>query len=127
MLLALSPFHFETMANRMFELFKNPLQRSNIDWRNLTPEEQAGLSDGLMIGSRGFGRAAEGLVPSKDSLINKIPLVGGLNKLIEENLFGPSGYISGLKFNSYAALKQSIMKSELNSSEAGVEGSQPLR
>ena len=110
-ILSLSPFHWATMTNRMFELLKNPFQRPTIDFLNPSPELQAGLRDGLMLGGRGMGRAAEGIVPSKESFVNKIPLVGGLNKLIEENLFGSSGYISGLKVEAYATLKREIQKS----------------
>lgn len=120
-LVALSPFHWATMANRMLELVKNPLQRPQVDWNNLTPDQQSGLRDGLMIGGRNMGRVAEGIMPSKESVINKIPLVGGLNKLIEENLFGPSGYISGLKFDAYGTLKDSLAKSypNLNDQQVG--------
>ena len=120
-LLSLSPFHWDTMANRMFELMKNPLAKGDIDFLNPSPELQEGMRDGLMLGGRGMGRAAEGLVPSKESFINKIPLVGGLNKLIEENLFGSAGYISGLKVRAYGTLRDAIQKSypSLSPIEAG--------
>jgi hypothetical protein len=120
-LLSLSPFHWATVTNRMLELAQNPFSTAKIDWHNLTPVQQDALSDGLMIGGRGLRRASEGLVPGKESLINRIPVVGGVNKLIEQNLFGPSGYLSRLKFSAYDSLRDSIQKSQPNLSprEAG--------
>ncbi len=113
-LLALSPFHWATVTNRMFELGKNPFSLPKIDWHNLSGDERDALNNGLMIGGRGLRRVSEGLVPSRDALINRIPLVGGVNRLIDDNLFGASGYISRLKFKAYADLRDAIRRSKPN-------------
>jgi hypothetical protein len=132
-LLSLSPFHWATILNRTLESGMNPLWGTNrkmlfvpkdIDYFNLSDAQKSAIRDGVVASSTrpGFsGYLGEGLVGEKNSLINKIPLIGNFNRAIEERLFGPSGWITSLKFDLYDKLKGQIMKSkpDLDETQAG--------
>lgn len=126
-LLSLSPFHWVTILNRSLEAGLNPFTGTNrkflfmpkdIDYYNLTPAQSAALRDGVVTsytrpGSSGYlnESAGEGLT-GQGSVLNKIPLIGGLNRAIEDKLFGPKGWITSLKFDLYDKLKGELMQSK---------------
>jgi hypothetical protein len=126
-LLSLSPFHWATILNRSLEAGLNPFTGTNrkflfvpkdIDYYNLTPAQSAALRDGVVTsytrpGSSGYlnESAGEGLT-GQGSVLNKIPLIGGLNRAIEDKLFGPHGWITSLKFDLYDKLKGELQQSK---------------
>ena len=122
-LLALSPFHWNTILNRTLEAGMNPFKGTNrkflfmpkdIDYYNLTPAQTRAIHAGVVVSSTrpGFsGYLDEGLASGEDSFINKIPLIGDFNKAIEGRLFGPHGWISSLKFDLFDKLSGEIQKS----------------
>jgi hypothetical protein len=114
-LLSLSPFHFATIFNRALESGTNPFTGAEpIDYFNLTDNQKAAIRDGITTGNgrpSGGYLESEGVTSDPKSIVNKIPLLGGWNKFVEEKLFGPQGYITRLKFKTYDNLKGEILKS----------------
>ena len=139
-LLALSPFHWATITSRSLESGLNPFGGNHnllrqisagaqdilgvkkpiflpkdIDYFNLTPAQESALRDGITVGAsrtqRLSSEAAEGNV-SEGSFLDRLPIVGGFNRQIEERLFSPHGWITSLKFDLYDKLKGEIMKSK---------------
>ena len=79
-----------------------------VDYYNLTDSQMAAIRDGVVVSNTRPGHMnylEEGNVAGHDSFANKIPYVGGVNRWIEHRLFGPHGFITGLKFELYDQLK----------------------
>lgn len=122
-LLSLSPFHWATILNRSLEAGLNPFGGTNrkfifvpkeIDYYNLTEAQQRAIHSGVVVSSTrpGYsGYLEEGLGAESDSIINRIPLVGNLNRAIEGRLFGPHGWITSLKFDLFDKLSAEMRKS----------------
>lgn len=122
-LLALSPFHWDTILNRALESGMNVVRGANrrfvfmpkaLDYFHPTDAQLDAMKNGVVVASTrpGFGGyLSEGLGSSRESLINRIPLVGDFNRAIEEKLFGPHGWITSLKFDLYDRLKKEIQRS----------------
>jgi hypothetical protein len=148
-LLALSPFHWATITGRTLESGMSPFGEGHnlaryasgvvqdmfrvkdqiftpkdIDYYNLTPVQQRAIDAGVVVGSTrpGFSGepAGEGVTSSEDSIINRIPFVGGFNRAIETRLFGPHGWISSLKMDLFGKLSDEVKKSrpELTQTQA---------
>lgn len=117
-LLSASPFHWVTILNRSLEAGLNPISSLKeifapkaIDYFHLTDAQSAAIRDGVVAGSTkpSFSQyMAEGNTPGHQSLANKLPIIGGFNRQIEERLFGPTGWITSLKFDLYDKLKEQV-------------------
>jgi predicted ABC-type ATPase len=137
-LLSLSPFHWNTMMTRMLEanptpggvasigknLYRSLTMPAPVDYYHLTPQQEFAINSGVVASNTrpGFSDyTSEGLTAGHDSLASKIPLVGKFNQWIESRLFGPQGFITGLKFDLHDKLTSEIQKSMPNVSreEAG--------
>lgn len=127
-LLSLSPFHWATVTSRLLEAnptfqgiksigknFANAVSMPTpIDYFNLTPEQTAAINDGIVVANTrpGFsGYTEEGNV-GHGALVNKVPILGKVNQWLESRLFGPQGYITGMKFDLYDKIKTELMKSQ---------------
>jgi predicted ABC-type ATPase len=130
-LLSLSPFHWNTMMSRMLEANPTPsgvasigrnLKRSltmpaPVDYYHLTPQQEFAINSGVTVSSTRPGHmeyTEEGTVPGHNSLATKIPLIGRFNSWIESRLFGPQGFITGLKFDLHDKLTNELQKSMPN-------------
>ena len=136
-LLALSPFHWDTIFNRGLEVGagKEIFSPRPVDYFNLTENQKAALRGGVVVANtRPFtsGYLEEGLGSGgNESPINKginaaLKKLGvsenlagklNLNQVLEHKLFGPQGYITRLKFQTFDALKPEIMRQYPNLSE----------
>jgi hypothetical protein len=136
-LLSMSPFHWNTMITRALEGGMSPVKilgrlhqatyfhgtpeiphsismPDSIDYNNLTDNQMKGIQDGLVVSNTHPGHSdylAEGNASGHESWATQLPLVGKWNKAIESRLFGPQGFITGLKFDLYDQLKTQISKS----------------
>jgi hypothetical protein len=95
-----------------------------VDYYHLTPQQEFAIQSGVVASNTRPGHmdyTAEGNVAGHDSLAAKIPLVGKFNRWIESRLFGPQGFITGLKFDLHDKLTNEIQKSmpNLTREEAG--------
>jgi hypothetical protein len=123
-LLSASPFHWVTILNRSLEAGLNPINSlkeifapKSIDYFNLSPAQQAAIRDGVVAGNTKpsfSGYMSEGNTPGHQALANKLPIIGGFNRQIEERLFGPTGWITSLKFDLYDKLKQEVANTNPN-------------
>ena len=135
MLLSLSPFHWNTMITRALEAGMNPmvigrnLHRATylegspklmmgmprpIDYENLTKEQQYAIDSGVVVSNTRPGHSdflEEGNVVGHHSWAAKMPLIGGFNRWIEGRLFGPQGFITGLKFDLHDQMVKQIKSS----------------
>jgi hypothetical protein len=134
-LLSLSPFHWFTVATRALEAnpggglgsiahnAANVVKMPNpVDYFNLKPEQMQAIKDGLVVANTrpGFsGYTEEGNVAGSESFASKIPYVGKLNHAIEARLFGPQGFITGLKFDLYDKLKGEYVGKGMAPEQAG--------
>jgi hypothetical protein len=88
-----------------------------VDYYHLTPQQEFAINSGVVASNTrpGFSDyTSEGLTAGHDSLAAKIPLVGKFNQWIESRLFGPQGFITGLKFDLHDKLTNEIRKSMPN-------------
>ena len=128
LLLSFSPFHWNTIFNRTLESGMNPreiFKPKPVDYFNLTDPQKAAIRDGVSVAnakpsSSGF-LDSEGLASGPKSLASQIPGLGNINHFLETRLFGPQGWITGLKFELYDNLKADILKGnpKLSDEQAG--------
>ena len=121
-LLSLAPFHWVTVTNRMLEAnptfaglrsigsnFHDAIALPTpIDYFNLSKEQLSAIKDGVVVSNTRPGYSdytQEGNVAGSRSFASRLPLIGHLNHWIEGRLFGPQGYITGMKFDLYDKLK----------------------
>jgi hypothetical protein len=137
-LLALSPFHWDTIINRGLEAGGGHqiFHPRPVDYFNLTDSQQAALRDGLAVTNTrptrsGFleseglssGGSESTLNRGINSALKKIGLDDtwaarlNINGLLEDKLFGANGYITRMKFQTYDTLKPEIMRTYPNLTE----------
>jgi hypothetical protein len=119
LLLSLSPFHWVTILNRSMEAGMNPLSSvkemftpKDIDYFNLTDSQKDAIKNGVVAGNTrpGYSGYLEEGTAGHGSPVNKIPIIGDFNEALEKRLFGPQGWITGLKFDLYDRLKGQLQK-----------------
>jgi hypothetical protein len=134
-LLSMSPFHWFTVATRALEAnpvgglgsvarnFANVVKMPTpVDYFNLTDKQMSAIRDGLVVGNTrpGFsGYTEEGNVAGAQSFASRLPIVGKLNHWIESRLFGPQGFITGMKFDLHEQLKGELTSKGIPDEQAG--------